>query len=254
MCLVILAFKQDTEYPLIVLGNRDEFHARPSRDAGWWADEPDVLGGRDLQAGGTWLALHRNGRFATVTNFRDAQLERSGMRSRGHLVTGFLQSELSPVDYLQQIDPSAYAGFNLLVTEGESAAYLSNRGGELQELRAGIYGLSNATLDTPWDKVERGKTALARLLAEGTVNETQLLRILDDRRKGPVDEVISDRLSFSMAHALTAPFITTPDYGTRCSTVVLRNDTGKTKFLERRFDAKGVATGESKFSFDKSHS
>lgn len=253
MCLLVLAFKQDAEFPLIALGNRDEFHARPTRDAQWWADQPDILGGRDLQAGGTWLALHRNGRFATVTNFRDAQRERPKTRSRGHLVTDFLNSELAPVDYLQQIDPSAYAGFNLLLTDRHSAACLSNRGGELQELPAGIYGLSNATLDTPWDKVVRSKAALESLLAQGTVNESRLLQILDDRRKGPVDEVVTDHLSFSLAHTLTAPFITSPEFGTRCSTVVLGTSAGATRFLERRFDADGVTTGESRFSFETSH-
>ena len=129
MCLVILAFKQSSEYPLILLGNRDEFHSRPTRNAQQWSDKPDIIGGRDLQAGGTWLALKRNGRFATVTNFRDAKLERPGFHSRGRLVTDFLDSELAPVDFLQQVDGSAYAGFNLLVADRQCAAFLSNRVG-----------------------------------------------------------------------------------------------------------------------------
>jgi len=248
MCLVVLAFKQDPLYPLIVAGNRDEFHSRPSQPADWWPDKPGVVGGRDLQAGGTWLALHRNGRFATVTNYRDAQYERAGLRSRGHLVTDFVQSELAPTDYLQQIDGSGYAGFNLLVADGRCLAYLSNRDTGMQELPAGIYGLSNATLDTPWAKVERSKAALATLLGEDKVNETELLRILDDRRRGPLAEVNADRLPFSTAHALTAPFITLPDYGTRCSTVVLVKNDGTIRFLERRFNAAGTVTGESRYS------
>ncbi len=249
MCLVVLAFKQSAEFPLIVLGNRDEFHSRPTRDANWWADMPDIVGGRDLQAGGTWLALHRNGRFATVTNFRDAKREHPGLRSRGHLVTEFLRGNLTPMSYLQGIRGDDYAGFNLLVADTDEVAYLSNRDGGLRELSAGIYGLSNAILDSPWDKVVRSKAALAAAIASGEVNETQLLRILDDRRTGPVDEVESDRLPFAKAHALTAPFITLPDYGTRCSTIVLQRESGETEFLERRFDAKGKASGESRFSF-----
>jgi uncharacterized protein with NRDE domain len=253
MCLVVLAVKQSAEFPLIVLGNRDEFHSRPTRDANWWADMPDIVGGRDLQAGGTWLALHRNGRFATVTNFRDAKREHPGLRSRGHLVTEFLRGNLTPMTYLQGVSGDDYAGFNLLVADKDEVAYLSNRDGGLRVLPAGIYGLSNAILDSPWDKVVRSKAALASALDSATasdeVNETQLLRILDDRRTGPVDEVTSDRLSFSKAHALTAPFITLPDYGTRCSTIVLQRESGKTEFLERRFDAQGKASGESRFSF-----
>jgi len=249
MCLVILAVRQDPGYPLIVAGNRDEFHSRPTQAADWWPDKPDVVGGRDLQAGGTWLALHRNGRFATVTNYRDAQIEKAGLRSRGHLVIDFVQSELAPADYLQQINGSDYAGFNLLVADPQCVAYLSNRGAGVQELPAGIYGLSNTTLDTPWTKVERSKAVLTTLLGENRINETELLRLLDDRRKGPVDEVEAGRVPFAKAHALTAPFITLPDYGTRCSTVVLVQDDGTIRLLERRFDAAGIMTGESKFSF-----
>lgn len=254
MCLVVLALNQSTEYPLIVLGNRDEFHSRPTRNALWWSDKPDVVAGRDLQAGGTWLGLNRNGRFATVTNYRDAKLERPGFRSRGHLVTDFLESELAPADFLQQVDGSAFAGFNLLVADRRGAAYLSNRGGELQELPAGIYGLSNAALDTPWDKVVRSKAALSILLERGHMNETHLLEILDDRRKSPVDEVRTEGSSFAKAHALSAPFITLRDYGTRCSTVVLAKNSGEFSFLERRFDADGIVSGESRFSFDASRS
>ena len=248
MCLVILAFGVDPEFPLIVAGNRDEFHARPTRDAAWWADQPDVLGGRDLQAGGTWLAVHRRGRIATVTNYRDADRPDPKLRSRGHLVTGFLHSELAPADYLQTIDGSVYAGFNLLVSDGRSLAYLSNRGAGVRELPAGIYGLSNATLDTPWEKVERSKTRLRKLVDSGSSNETELLRVLGDREKGPASEAGDDRLPFAMAHAITAPFIVLPDYGTRCSTVVLGNRSGRWTFLERRFDATGRQTGESRYS------
>lgn len=249
MCLVVLAIEKHPDYPLIVLGNRDEFHARPSQDANWWPDKSGIVGGRDLQAGGTWLALHRRGRFATVTNYRDAQRERGKLRSRGHLVTDFLESDLTPVDYLRQINGADYAGFNLIAADRRSVAYLSNRGADAQELPAGIYGLSNSTLDAPSDKVKRSKAALGSLIEQDRINETALLRVLEDRSKGPIDEVSTERLSFSMAHALSAPFIVLSDYGTRCSTIVLAQSNGDIRFLERRFDAAGVTTGESRYSF-----
>jgi uncharacterized protein with NRDE domain len=249
MCLVVVAFKVQPEQPLIVAANRDEFHARPTQNAGWWPDQPDIVAGRDLQAGGSWLGLHRAGRFATITNFRDARTGHSKRRSRGHLVTEFLLSEQSPSDYLRSVSPDDYAGFNLLVADPDHLAYLSNRGGGAQELPPGIYGLSNATLDTPWEKVERSKTRLDNILRSGPVNDTQLLRLLDDREKGPVGEVKSDRLPFATAHAITAPFIVTPEYGTRCSTVVRANHDGHWHLLERRFDAAGKNAGESQFSF-----
>ena len=249
MCLVVVAFRVDAEYPLIVAGNRDEFHARPTRDAGWWSDAPEVLGGRDLQAGGTWLGVHRAGRFATVTNFRDADMPNPKLRSRGELVSGFLRSPLPPAEYLRTITAESYAGFNLLVSDATSLAYLSNRGGGLHELPAGIYGLSNATLDTPWEKVERSKSRLDRLLAAGSSNDTELMRLLDDRQKGAASEVKSDRLPFATAHAITAPFIVLPDYGTRCSTVVRASVDGSWTLLERRFDPAGKQSGESRYAF-----
>jgi uncharacterized protein with NRDE domain len=251
MCLIVIAFGIDADYPLVVAGNRDEFHARPTRDANWWPDLPDVLGGRDLQAGGSWLAVHRSGRFAAVTNYRDAQATRQGKRSRGHLVTEFLHSSATPIDYLQALRGADYSGFNLLVSDGRSLAYFSNRDGAARELLPGTYGLSNATLDTPWEKVERSKNKLHELIDSGSISETSLMRLLADRSKGPTDEVKSDRLPFSTAHAITAPFIVLPDYGTRCSTVVLADQRGKWSLLERRFAADGSKTGESRYSFNR---
>lgn len=251
MCLIVLAFKSDPQYPLIVAANRDEFHARPAHDAGWWSDNKNILGGRDLQAGGTWLALHRGGRFATVTNYRDAQQTRRGKRSRGHLVVDFVTGNMNPLDYVSGLNGDDYSGVNLLVSDGHSLACFSNRDGIARELPAGVYGLSNATLDTPWEKVDRSKRALQSLLDSKSVNETTLMRILSDREKGPASEVSSDRLPFASAHAITAPFIVLPEYGTRCSTIVLADRAGKWSLLERRFNAAGVSAGESRFSFDR---
>lgn len=248
MCLIVLALGQHPEYPLILAANRDEFHARPTQDAHWWPDAPNVVGGRDLQAGGTWLAAHRNGRFATVTNFRDARPTVPEHRSRGELVTGFLTSDLAARDYLKTIDNDAYAGFNLIVGSATEVAYLSNREDGDRVLEPGTYGLSNALLDGPWDKVERSKRKLSELLAADTVNESTLLRLMDDREKGPVDEVERGRLDFSTAHAITAPFIVMPEYGTRCTTVLLGDKRGGWRFTERRFDPDGKMTGESSFS------
>jgi len=250
MCLLVIAIRQHERLPLIVAGNRDEFHARPTQVAHWWPDYPQVLGGRDLQAGGTWLAMHRNGRFATVTNYRDAKRERAGLNSRGHLITGFLDGDDAPLDYLQSIDGDAYAGFNLLVADRDAAAYLSNRSAAMRELPPGIYGLSNATLDEPWTKVTRSKSRLQALIEDDAVNATNLLRMLDDRHKAASEEVHTNGLSFSMAHALTAPFIVMPEYGTRCSTVLTVSEDGNARFAERRFDAHGQTTGESSFAFD----
>jgi uncharacterized protein with NRDE domain len=249
VCLIVLAIGQSPRYPLILAGNRDEFHARPTAKADWWADRNDVVGGRDLQAGGTWLALQRGGRFATVTNYRDVEPSSAKFRSRGHLVTEFLGGEESPLGYVSKVDGGRYAGFNLIVGDADRVAYVSNRGAGPRDLTAGIYGLSNALLDKPWHKVERSKSSLRRLLAGNEINETTMLRLLDDRVPGPIEEAESGPLDFTAMRAITAPFIVTPSYGTRCSTVVLVDNGGSWHMTERRFDAAGIAVGDSRFTF-----
>ena len=254
MCLVVLSIGQHPNYPLILAANRDEFHARPTQDAHWWPDKPDILGGRDLQAGGTWLAVHRDGRFATVTNYRDAKPTSPEYRSRGELVTGFVEGELDPGAYLETISEDDYAGFNLIVGAGTDVAYLSNREDGSRPLGQGTYGLSNALLDGPWDKVERSKRGLSVLIEDDAINEPSLFRLMDDRSKGPVEEVERGRLDFETAHRITAPFIVMENYGTRCTSVLLANKDGEWSFTERRFNPGGRMTGESRFSFESAKS
>ncbi|MFQ5610177.1 MAG: NRDE family protein [Woeseiaceae bacterium] len=252
ICLVVIAHRVHERLPLIVAGNRDEFHARPTQDAHWWpVDSGDLqtLGGRDSQAGGTWLALARNGRFATVTNYRDALPPAGDLRSRGELVTNFLSSALSPVDYVNSLEGDLYAGFNLVVIDGGQAAYASNRGAGTTELEPGVYGVANATLDTPWEKVERSKSRLNALIGEDSVDESHLFNLLGDRQKASASEVKSSRLPFEKAHAMTSPFIVQADYGTRCSTVVLRDAGGHVRFSELRFLPDGRNSGRSDFEF-----
>ncbi len=248
MCLVLIGWQQHPLYPLIIAGNRDEFHVRPTREAHKWPDLPGVFGGRDLQAAGTWLAVNRNGRFATVTNFRDAEKPTAKLRSRGHLVSDYLKGAAAPLDFLQSIDGRAYGGFNLLLGDGETLAWLSNRGGSARILPPGIYGLSNALLDSPWHKVVKSKAGLRKLIDDNQVNASSLMRLLDDRNRAPTKEVDSGHLPFATAHAISAPFIVLPDYGTRSSSVVLRDEAGVWSFRERRFDAGGEASGDSIFT------
>lgn len=249
MCLVVIAHRVHAEYPLLIAGNRDEFHSRPTQDAHWWPDQPNVLGGRDLQAGGTWLAVHRNGRFATVTNFRDAEPSVAMLASRGELVTGFLLSDQAPNDFVSVVDGKRYGGFNLLVGDGRELAYLSNRNGDARLLSPGIYGVANATLDSPWAKVVRSKSLLHTMIESDNVNQTTLLRMLDDRTRARVEEVDASRLPFDKAHALTAPFVVLPDYGTRSSTVVIGDVGGNMTLTEKRFRPNGESIGQSDYRF-----
>lgn len=250
MCLVVFAWMSHPDYRLILAANRDEFHARPAQDANWWPDRPDLLAGRDLQAGGTWLATHRSGRFATVTNYRENQRVRPGLRSRGEIVTNFVTGTAEPINFLASITDASYAGVSVLAGNRENLCYASNRGDDPVSLAPGVYGLSNASLDAPWSKLLRSKKALLKLIDDDRVNQTELLRILADRTPADTSEVVSDDLPFKLARALTAPFIVAESYGTRCSTTVLVSNDGRIEFFERRFDAEGNASGESSFRFD----
>lgn len=252
MCLVAFAWKVHPHYRLVLAANRDEFHSRPAEPLHWWPDRPEILAGRDLLAGGTWLGVSRSGRFAAITNYReDLQREHRG-RSRGELATGFLTSATTPLRYCSSVEAPDYAGFSLLAMAEEAAAYVSNRGDEPRELVPGVYGLSNASLDTPWGKVVRSKAGLRSLLQaheQRTLDPAPLFDMLRDAEPAPGNDYAGSGLSPDLARAVSAPFISTPDYGTRCSTVVLVSSSGAVEIYERRFDRFGEPGGESSFSF-----
>ena len=250
MCLIVFAWQAHPEYRLVMAANRDEYHRRPSQALHWWADSPNVLAGRDLQAGGTWLASHRAGKFATVTNYREHQRAEAKFCSRGELVTNFVTSNVAAETFTSSIAGERYAGFSLLAIDNDDLYYVSNRGDGPTLLAPGIYGLSNASLDTPWSKLVRSREQLQSLVDSGEVNETALMQLMADREPARVSDVETGELPFKIARALTAPFIVSPDYGTRCSTSVMWSHSGRVALSERRFDAAGNTTGQSRFSFE----
>jgi uncharacterized protein with NRDE domain len=271
MCLIAFAWGAHPGYRLILGANRDEFHARPASPLSWWPDRPAVVGGRDLQAGGSWLAIARQGRFATVTNYRETLRPQAGLRSRGELVSRFVTGDDDALEFAGTLDGGSYAGFSLLAgtfaDDRNELAYVSNRGDPPRSLPPGIYGLSNAALDTPWPKVLRSKARLAALLEAPVPDVDALFALLADREPPPaappperfrppsadgredVADVIADDLPPATARAIAAPFVVTPTYGTRCSTVLLIDTGGKVCVYERRFDSSGAPTGESQIEF-----
>ena len=243
MCLILLAWNAQREHPLILAANRDEFFARATQPAAPWPEAPGVVGGRDLEKGGSWLALSATGRLAAVTNFRDGTRGRGGQRSRGLLVSDFVQSELQPSSFLADLRGrrDRYDGFNLLVAADGNLLHYSNVSDEITAVSAGIHGVSNHLLDTPWPKVERGKQALARLLDGGHEDlAAGLFDALADTRPAPDEKLPSTGVSREWERALGRAFIHTPGYGTRASTVVLIERAGALTFLERNFDAGGA--------------
>ncbi|HET6762452.1 MAG TPA: NRDE family protein [Longimicrobiaceae bacterium] len=251
MCLILFAHRAHAEYALVVAANRDEMYDRPTAAAAFWRDAPDLLAGRDLREGGTWMGITRGGRFAAVTNYREVPLSRDGKRSRGHLVAGFLRGGQAPEPYAADLAARGdeYNGFNLLVGDVTGLAYASNRGRGARLLAPGIYGLSNALLDDPWPKVVRGKAALADALAgPEDALEARLFAALADRGIAPDEALPTTGVGIERERALSASFIATPVYGTRCSTVLIVRHDGRATFTERRVGATGDAADESRFT------
>jgi uncharacterized protein with NRDE domain len=219
MCLIVLAWRAHPEFPLIVAANRDEFHARPAAPAAFWDDHPQILAGRDLEARGTWMGVSRGGRFAAVTNYRGAKEPRA-IESRGALVTKFLANGAASADYIEHVKTGLYSGFNLLACDGEELWWMSNRGGDPHRLEPGIYGLGNTLLDAP--EVDGIKRAFSQTLSQGPAIE-------------------------SLFTVVKAGQIVHPEYGTRCSTILLAGK--RRRYAERTFTPDGSAGETVHFEF-----
>jgi uncharacterized protein with NRDE domain len=252
MCLIVFAWQMHPDFPLVLGANRDEFLDRPTRPAAFWSDCPDLLAGRDLRGGGTWLGVTRAGRIAAVTNFRQGTAQATGARSRGLLVSDALTADRRPDAHLDAVaaERDRYEGFNLLLAVGNTLHYYSNRDGAPARVEPGLHGLSNALLDTPWPKVARARTALAGLL---DCNRDSLLEgmlaLLADQARPADDELPDTGVSLAWERCLSPVFITSPDYGTRSSTVLLVDRHGRVSFLERSFDHATGNTSDAIYDF-----
>jgi len=248
MCLLAVAWKVRADLPFILIGNRDEFHARPAAPVHWWSEPGDILGGRDLEAGGSWLALNRAGRLAVVTNVRESAAPTAGELSRGELVIDALTHSGSVRDFAAALDEKKhrYGGFNLLVRNGEGLHCLSNRGEDRFDLPPGVYGLSNHLLDTPWPKVQRVKEGLRRLVDDDRIGPEELFALLEDRTPAADDELPSTGVPLEWERALSPVFIAGPEYGTRASSVAMTSSDGHLELIERRFGPDGRPMGETR--------
>jgi uncharacterized protein with NRDE domain len=255
MCLILFAFRAHPDYPLVVAANRDEAYARPSLPAAFWQDHPEVYGGRDLDMGGTWLALARGGRFAAITNFRDGFPKGVAPRSRGALAREWLTGgESAPAFFKRAADQSEdYAGYGMIA--GDLAAprlwYLSNRlpearHGVVQEITPGVHGLSNHLLNTPWPKLTHGRNALSAWLPQASPERAgALLEMLADRTVAPDDALPDTGIGIQREKQLGPKFIAVDDrYGTRASTVILVGRDGSVFYAERSFGGHGRLLGE----------
>lgn len=274
MCLIVFAYKVDPDYPLILAANRDEYYARETKHCHWWEDQPQLLAGKDLVAGGTWMGMHQEGRFAAITNFRTGGDKTKYANSRGDLTKGFLLGTDSAENYLRTLTQSAeeYAGFNLLLGDQTGLYYFSNRSEnnhdknqdkdthESQEvdqhkdthgnqegntnpwrkLEPGIYGLSNHLLDTPWPKVIRSKNNFTTFINNRTrpaADHKALINLMKDQQDVPTDQLPNTGVSDKMEGGLARIFIHMDwkGYGTRATSSLWQHRNGEVDFVEQNY-------------------
>lgn len=250
MCLILVAWRAHPDYPLVVAANRDEYYARTAAPAHWWSDPP-MLAGRDLIAGGTWLGITREARFAALTNFRDPARPQRETPSRGSLVPAMLQGTAAITERLEWLrrEASAYNGFNLIFSDGEQLAVFESVVGQGRVLEPGVYGLSNHLLDTPWPKVVTAKAALGAALTR-LPEEQPLLELLRDERQADDARLPRTGVSLEWERLLSSAFIRGDSYGTRCSTLALRDRHGSVHFSEWTWKANGALAGHASFAFE----
>jgi len=238
MCLIFLSINNHPNYKLIVAANRDEFYERKTLPAHFWEDHPDIVGGRDLEASGTWMAMSKNGKISMVTNYRDPHNINPKAPSRGKLVSDYLLNSDKPKEYLNSVEErgKAYNGFNLLVGSPDELYYCSNYKNGIEQIQPGLHGLSNHVLNTPWPKVVRGMEKMKHLLSSNDIDSIKFFDLLYDDRTAPDEKLPDTGVGLDVERMLSSMFIKSLNYGTRCSTVVMIDHTNDVYFSERVYD------------------
>jgi uncharacterized protein with NRDE domain len=252
MCLIFLSIHSHPTYKLIIAANRDEFYNRRTAAVDYWKDFPRIVGGRDLEAQGTWMAMTTSGKISLLTNYRDPKNINPAAPSRGNLVSDYLEKDVKAEEYINALaaEGKRYNGFNLLVGNTDELFYYSNYGEGATKVSPGIHGLSNHLLDTPWPKVQRGKEKLLPLMNQIDIQPGVLFDFLYDNETAN-DSLLPDTgIGLERERALSSMFIKTPNYGSRCSTVVLIDQKNHVRYAERVFDLKTFEYSERSFEFD----
>jgi uncharacterized protein with NRDE domain len=258
MCIAYLALNCHPDWPVFIAANRDEFHQRPTRSAAPWPDAPHVVGGLDLQAGGSWLAASHDGRYALVTNYREPGRQQPHAPSRGDLVRNFLTGTLTALQYMQALVQLAdtYNGFNLIVGQPGQAFYLGNRAQPCEPvaLAPGRYVLSNHLLDTPWPKAQRLRHALASYPQRNPVTHVNdIFHALKDTTQADDATLPETGLPSDRERLLSSPFIISPGYGTRCSTLLAHHASGHGFLAETRYSPQGSPVEHNEWPWQTTH-
>jgi uncharacterized protein with NRDE domain len=250
MCLILFAYKAHPNYKLVVAANRDEFYERPTLPVDFWEDHKNILAGRDLEAGGTWMGINNLGNLCMLTNYRDLKNLKSNAPSRGKLVSDYLISHPHPRSYFETLDLLAdkYNGYNIILGNHEDIWYYSNIQRKIYMLGSGVYGLSNGLLDTPWPKLVRGKDKLKKVLEKKIIQPEDLFFSLYDDTLAPDNELPDTGLSLEKERMLSSMFIKSPNYGTRCSTVLMVDQMNNLTYVERTYNTESFESSTRSFN------
>ncbi|RDV27355.1 NRDE family protein [Alteromonas aestuariivivens] len=252
MCILFIAYRQRADFPLIIAANRDEFHQRATAPSQFWPENPDLLAGRDLKAGGTWMGVTRNGFISALTNIREPLRQNDKARSRGEVCAGYLHNPLPHHQQLSQLvsQRAEFNGYNFLFGHWSKPGVYNNRYNQYQSLAPGIHGLSNAQLNSPWPKVTKGMQALSQYCQQQRAIQCEDLFELLRNDELAEDEFLPDTgVGYEWEKALSAIFIRSPQYGTRSSTLLLINSTGLAYWQERTFNPNGGLSHCQEFEF-----
>lgn len=251
MCLILFSKNAHRNYKLIIAANRDEFYNRKTEKAVFWEEYNYVLAGKDLEGGGTWMGVSKSGRIAMLTNFRDIVNIKQQAPSRGHLVSDFLINNSSGESYISEVASKGpkYNGYNLIVGDANEMYYQSNYGNSYEKIFDGVHGLSNHLLNTPWFKVERGIKKLRDHIQIDRIVPEHLFSVLFDDIKAPKENLPDTGLPIEKEFQISSMFIKSPDYGTRCSTVVLIDNEDNLTFVERTYNISNFSFSDQKYTF-----
>lgn len=247
MCLILFSYKTHKKYKLILAANRDEFYARPTLPMQWWKNREGILAGIDEKKQGTWMGIHKNGRFAALTNYRQLPITQKYESSRGFLVSEYLGSEITRKNYMVYLKDHVddYDGYNLIFGDMNQLSYFCNKGAVNKELKPGLYGLSNHLLDTEWPKVVGSKDRMKSIIDSDEIDANSLFKMMKNGDLADDSALPDTGIGLEYERMLSAAFIESPEYGTRCTTVLMVDWENNVTFEERSY----VPKADNKFQF-----
>ena len=240
MCILFLAVKRHAKYPLIICANRDEFHQRPTEKMHIWSDK-NILAGKDIEAGGTWLGLSTDRKFSAVTNFRLATAITPHKKSRGHLVLNALEQLPEP----QSLEESSisYNGYNLVFGELDALKCFDSINQKTHDISQGFHSISNGALDDVWPKMAHGQGLLEELISTtDDIQVEQLFALMENQQQADESELPNTGLEPHWEKLLSSIFITSPEYGTRATSIIMVDQAGNIEIFDRGYDITGQVT------------